>query len=171
MHPQPFKETFDTFFMKVYPEYMNISPSQRSLVKTFFYVGGLLFKNSAVDGGNDDASLEQNVKALADIQVHLRRYSRQLNRTAHPPIKGKLGDTFKTFLAKDVTPPLPKGKATLDCYNAYVAGIIAMLELLTESSNIEQDDIAITRFDIINNDLMSNTGIEAWHVPTWPMDE
>ena len=57
MHPQPFKETFDTFFMKVYPEYMNISPSQRSLVKTFFYVGGLLFKNSAVSAGNDDASL------------------------------------------------------------------------------------------------------------------
>lgn len=170
MQPQPFKDTFNEFFRSVYPVNLGIDPQQRGLIKTFFYVGGLLFKNSAIKGGSDDISMEQNVKVLADIQQHLRRYGRQLNRTSHPPIKGKLGETFKTFIAKDITPELPKGKPMLDCYNAYVAGMLSMLEILTESSDIDNEDIAITRFDIINDDLMANTGIEAWHVPEWPMD-
>ena len=171
MKPQPFNSEFDAFFMKVYPNHSTIASSQRQLLKTFFYVGGMLFKNSASAAGDDDISEEQNTRVLADIQIHLQRFGRQLNRTSTPPIKGKLGTVFNTFLSKDITPSPPLGSPRNACYAAFVAGIMAMLDILTSMANSPSDDIAISRIDLIHEDLMNNTGIEAWHVPTWPMEE
>ncbi len=169
MRPQPFKEMFDSFFKSCYPNHFEINATQRNTLQSVFYVGGLLVRNSAMVGGNSEMDVEQNEKILVDIQLELQRFGIQTKRTPRPPIKGKLGDVFNRFLSKDIVPTPPSPIARLDMYSAMVAGMAAMLGLLTNSIE-DQDDIAMTRMDIINDDLMSNTGIEAWHVPEWNLE-